>query len=245
MVVTGATEDGYLPVRIGDQDGYAWSLFVASPSTGTPALERGTPGCDRVALIFNLGRGSFDDPFSWNMVDYLVAESVPATMFARAWWSSYYPAWAYELDQAGFVVGIHGEPGLSLNDQTAEAAMTTIVDAQTRLEAALGHAADPVFTPFDPDTDPEVLSMVALDGFLPVIADVQGHDGHDSGASPETVTANVLENVYDGAIIELHLDSPTGVSSTATALPGIVASLREEGYTFVTIPELAQPCSAA
>ena len=244
LEVTGPEEDGYYPVRAGSTEGYAWSLFIATPSSGTPVMREGRPGCNRIALVFNLGRGDWDDPFSWAIVDYLKQEKVAATMFVRAWWASYYPAWAYDFDQAGFAVGIHGEPGLSLRNQTAEAAMGSVVDAQTRLEEAIGQAVDPVFTPYDRDTDPEVLSMVAMAGFLPVIPNVRARDGHESGASGETIAANILEGAHDGAIIELHLDTATGVTSTAAALPGVISTLRQQGYTFVTIPDLTRPCSA-
>ncbi len=245
LQVTGPAEDGYFPVESAGRSGYVWSLFVATPSAGTPVLRRGATGCNRIALIFNLGQGSFDDPFSWPMVDTLRNEGIAATMFIRSWWASYYPAWAYEFDQAGFAVGIHGEEGMSIQDQTPDAAMATILDAQSRLFEAMGRDPDTVFTPADPNTDPETLSMIAMAGYLPVIRGVSARDGHGSDVSAETVAANILEGARDGAIIELHLDSPTGVTSTAAALPGVIASLREEGYTFVTIPEMAQPCRDA
>jgi peptidoglycan/xylan/chitin deacetylase (PgdA/CDA1 family) len=245
MEVTGPAEDGYFPVRVRATTGYAWSLYVATPSAGTPVLREGTPGCNRVAFIFNLGRGDFNDAFSWNTVNFLRQESIAATMFIRAWWASYYPAWAYEFDQAGFMVGIHGEAGMSLEDQTIEQALAMIQDTNTRLEEAMGRPADPVFTPAERDADPALLSMIALAGFLPVIPEVRARDGHGSDVSAETVTANILEGVYDGAIVELHLDSPSGVNATALALPGVVAALRDEGYTFVTIADLARPCEAA
>jgi peptidoglycan/xylan/chitin deacetylase (PgdA/CDA1 family) len=245
MTVTGPAENGYLPVRANQIDGFVWSLFVATPSAGTPVLRQGSPGCDRIALVFNLGQGTFDDPFSWDMVNFLVAEDVAATMFARAWWASYYPAWAYELDQDGFVVGIHGEDGLSLRDRTTEAAIATIIDTKVRLEEAIGKPVDPVFTPAPGATDQDVLSMVALAGFLPVIPGVNAGDGHGSSLSSESIAANILEGAEDGAIIELHLDTPTGVSATAAALPGVVAELRSRGFTFVTIPDLARPCDDA
>ena len=240
--VTGPIEDGYYPVESAGRAGYVWSLFLATPSNGTPVLHEGVAGCNRIALIFNLGQGSFDDPFSWDMLNYLKSESIPATMFIRAWWAAYYPAWAYDFDQSGFVVGIHGENDFSLQNQTPDEAMAMLLDAQATLYEAIGHNGDPVFTPADPDLDAETLSMVALAGYLPVIAGVSARDGQQDDNSSETVAANILDGAYDGAIIELHLDSQTGVASTAAALPGVVATLRDAGYTFVTIPDMAQPC---
>lgn len=244
LEVTGEEENGYYPVRSGSTEGYAWSLFIATPSAGTPVLREGHAGCDRIAFVFNLGRGDFSDPFSWAMIDYLKAESIPATMFIRAWWAGYYPAWAYDFDQSGFALGILGEPGLSLGDQSAEAVMNSVIETQSLLYEAIGHNGEPLFAPFDADADPALLSMLAMAGYLPVIAGVSAQDGHDSGASADTVAANILDGAHDGAIIELHLDTYTGATATVAALPGVIATLRERGYTFVTIPELAQPCAA-
>jgi peptidoglycan/xylan/chitin deacetylase (PgdA/CDA1 family) len=64
----------------------------------------------------------------------------------------------------------------------------------------------------------------------------------DFGVTAETVFQNVMTSVQDGAIVELHLDGPATAESTAIALPWIVERLQEEGYHFVTISEMAQPC---
>jgi peptidoglycan/xylan/chitin deacetylase (PgdA/CDA1 family) len=215
---------------------------VASAYTGTPSLTEGMPGCKRVALIFNVGKGDWNDPMSWDIVNYLIDEKVKATMFIRGWWAAYYPAWVQEFDAAGFVIGTHGEAGLGLDNRTTESVMLEIADATGEIDKALGQASDPIFSPADPAGDPRVHSMIAFAGYLPVLWQVEAGDGRDSTASAEEVTKNVLDGAYDGAIIELHLDTPTAVSATAPALPAIIAGLRDDGYQFVTIPEMAQPC---
>jgi peptidoglycan/xylan/chitin deacetylase (PgdA/CDA1 family) len=52
----------------------------------------------------------------------------------------------------------------------------------------------------------------------------------------------VVGQVFDGAIVELHLDASTSVVSTAVALPWIIGDLRARGYRFVTIPQMTRPC---
>jgi peptidoglycan/xylan/chitin deacetylase (PgdA/CDA1 family) len=240
--VLGPPEDGYIPVATANAQGWAFALFVASAYTGTPSLTEGMPGCKRVALIFNVGKGDWNDPMSWDIVNYMIDNQVKATMFIRGWWAAYYPAWVQEFDRAGFVIGTHGEDGLELDDRTTESVMVEIANATSEIDTALGHASDPIFSPASPEGDPRIHSMIAFAGFLPVLWKVEAGDGHDSDASAEEVRENVLDNVYDGAIIELHLDTPTAISATTPALPGIVSSLRADGYQLVTIPEMAQPC---
>jgi hypothetical protein len=53
-----------------------------------------------------------------------------------------------------------------------------------------------------------------------------------------------VPNVEDGAIVEFHLDGPSSEQATAVAIPWIVETLKERGYHFVTIPDMAQPCPA-
>lgn len=242
LTVLGPPEDGFIPVSVGGRRGWAFSLFVASTYTGTPVLTNGTPGCKRVALIFNVGKRDWNDPMSWEIINFLINEQVPATMFIRAWWVSYYPAWVKEFTDNGFTVGIHGNEGLTLEGRTTEEILAEIEDAEQRIEAATGQRSDPVFTPADLDGDPRVFSIIAFAGYLPVFWQVEAGDGHDRFPTAEDVRARILDGVYDGAIIELHLDSSAGVSATSLALPGVVSTLRGEGYTFVSIPDMAQPC---
>ena len=78
-------------------------------------------------------------------------------------------------------------------------------------------------------------------GYLPVAWTIPADDW-DFDADPNVIFENVVPNIYDGAIVEFHLDAPATAESTAIALPWIVERLRLKGYRFVTIPELAQPC---
>src|SRR5215207_4346309 len=84
IIVTGPEEGGYLPVEWAGKSGWAWHLYVATPSRGTPFLEQGTPGCKRVAFIFNIGIG---EPLQIHPLLWLKAEGVPATLFPMGWWA--------------------------------------------------------------------------------------------------------------------------------------------------------------
>jgi peptidoglycan/xylan/chitin deacetylase (PgdA/CDA1 family) len=239
LEVIGPVQDGFLPVRHGNNQGWAYALFIASSSTGTPVLTEGAKGCKRVALVFNVGIG---DPIAWTIIDTLTLTNTPATMLIEGWWAEYYPAWVISFAESGFTIGTHGKDNLELNDRTTEDVMNDIVTATTQINTALGRASDTIFSPADASVDPRVLSMIAFAGYLPVVWQVSGGDA-SADATAEEVTSNVLDNIYDGAIVELHLDAPNSGGSTAVALPNIIETLQADGYTFVSIPDMAQPCA--
>ena len=56
---------------------------------------------------------------------------------------------------------------------------------------------------------------------------------------PQTITNNVLKNAQPGGIVLLH-DGGGDRSRTIAALPGIIRELKQQGYEFVTIPQLLE-----
>jgi len=64
---------------------------------------------------------------------------------------------------------------------------------------------------------------------------------HHSAKTPEAMAQRVLDEVRPGAIILAHDGEPNGPidrSKTMKALPLIIDRLQEQGYRFVTLPEL-------
>ncbi len=58
--------------------------------------------------------------------------------------------------------------------------------------------------------------------------------------SPEVITSRVLDNVQPGAIILMHdgADWDGDRTNTIESLKQIIPALQEQGYEFVTVPEL-------
>ena len=70
---------------------------------------------------------------------------------------------------------------------------------------------------------------------LPFIQGIISED-YDSNVSASQRASNVLNNVTDGSIILLH-DFQDNYK-TVQALPTIIQSLKNQGYTFVTVSQL-------
>jgi peptidoglycan/xylan/chitin deacetylase (PgdA/CDA1 family) len=241
IIVTGPAEDGYLPVEWRGNPGWAWGLYISTPSRGTPYLLRGTPGCKRVAFIFNIGIG---DPLQIHPLLWLKAEKIPATVFPMGWWALAFPDDMRTIAMLGFPIGTHGDVRLNLTGFSDEEVITDIRDSARHIRQVIGKPPEAYFTPYAADSDERVRSLIASEGYLPVAWDVPADDW-DEGVTAEHVFDRVVPNVKDGSIVEFHLDGPSSAESTAVALPWIVEALRERGYQFVTIQNMAQPCGAA
>ena len=239
ITVTGLAENGFLPIDWQGTVGWAWYLYVATPAAGTPFLQRGTPGCNRLAIIVNIGIG---EPLQLDPLLWLQAEGVPATLFPMGWWAQAFPDDMGTLAMLGFPIGSHGDVPQDLTGFTDEELAWGVQDSYTHIQQITGQEPIPYFTPYAANMDERVRNIIARLGYLPVFWDVPADDWV-AGSTPEPVYEHVVPNVGDGSIIEFHLDAPSSAESTAVALPRIVSDLRERGFQFVTIPEMAQPCA--
>ncbi len=237
--ITGEVVDGFYPVLWYGREGYVFALYVTAPGEA-PWFVEGEGLCQRVALAFNIGIG--DEP-SQSVVDALMESDTPATMFPMGWWAETHPEYLIQLNDAGFVIGTHGDQQLFLTKISDDAIAEDVLDSVDAIESVIERDLDQLFTPYAADTDPRVRSIVSSLGLLPVGWNVSAND-FGADATEAGVYDRIMDNVYPGAIIELHLDGPATGVSTALALPRIIDDLETEGYEFVTVPELSLPCGA-
>ncbi|MGH2531890.1 MAG: polysaccharide deacetylase family protein [Thermomicrobiales bacterium] len=236
--IAGDEVDGFVPVRHRSTTAYAYRLYVATNPAEPPYLIEGQPGCNRVSIIFNVGIG---EESAWGIVDTLVEAEAPATMFVMGWWAEAFPDALERLAASGFVIGSHGDQPVELTRRSDAEVLADIRAASSAIEGVLGVQPGPWFTPYAAAVDGRVRSLIAREGYLPVAWRVPAID-YGPDATAEGVYRQVMGKVYDGAIVEMHLDGPASATSTAVALPRIIADLRAQGYQLVDIPDLATPC---
>lgn len=239
VVVTGATVDGFSPVDYGGVQGFAYDLYLMKENGAPPVLLEGDPGCKRIALIFNIGIG---EPPILGILDDLEERDVPATVFLMGWWAEAYPDEVERIAEQGFVIGSHGDQRHELTSLGDAQIAQDVADADGAITEALeGERPSPWFTAYAAASDNRTRGIVARSGYLPVEWRVPAAD-FGPGATAKSVYSRVMPSVYDGAIVEFHLDGPASATSTGVALPWIVDELRDKGYEFVTIPDMADPC---
>ncbi len=237
LEITGDLDNGFYPVHFQGTSGYAYALYVNN-GNGAPWFVEGTPACNQVALIFDIGIGY--EP-SAEILNTLVSTDTPATMFPMGWWALAFPDYLRQLDAAGFPIGTHGDQPIFLTEQTPETVRADIQNSTSNIESVLGRDIDEYFTPYAADTNEQVRGVASSLGLLPVGWNISAND-YGPDATEFEVYHRVMGNVYPGAIIEMHLDGPATSTSTALALPRIIADLEAMGYEFVTIPDLVIPC---
>jgi peptidoglycan/xylan/chitin deacetylase (PgdA/CDA1 family) len=225
---------------VGATSGLTAAITFTLTAEAVPYLDQGVAGCNRVAFIFNVGIGQ---PLDTGVLETLAANTVPATMFLSGWWAAAFPDMARRLRDGGYVIGSHGD-GRGVLPALSDAGVAADVQlAHQEIATALGEPPAPWLTPYAAAIDARVREIVWRQGYTPVGWRVSAGDWRVD-ATESAVYANVVNRVYDGAIVEFHLDGVATPQSTGRALPRIIATLRERGYRFVTIPEMAQPCVA-
>lgn len=238
--VVGSLINGFYPVTWNGTEGYVFAAYL-NPGSTAPWFVEGDTSCKRVAFVFDIGIGYTP---SQSVVDTLLQKGAAATMFPMGSFARSQPAYLRQLADAGFVIGTHGDKNLMLSAQSATTIRADVNASITSIESVIGRPIDPYHTPYAADTSNNVRTVVSDMGLMPVGWRVAAND-YASTATASAVTTRVLGSMYPGAVVEFHLDGPATPQSTAMALPGIIDQLRDQGYRFVTVPEMLIPCSTA
>jgi peptidoglycan/xylan/chitin deacetylase (PgdA/CDA1 family) len=82
------------------------------------------------------------------------------------------------------------------------------------------------------------LSQVCLERGMALIDGDTHNDWDGTGHTPESIKNSVLKSPKDGGIILLH-DNNTSKGDTLSALPEIIAGLREKGFWIMPVGQLA------
>jgi peptidoglycan/xylan/chitin deacetylase (PgdA/CDA1 family) len=229
---------------------------MPEPVTGQ-LLSHGPRDVPKVAITFDTAfsadtaaltaAGVFPPQFNEPVLDYLDAESVPATMFVTGVWAEAYPqameriaaTERFELanhtwSHAGWTDDCYGLP--SPGDETA-----------SRFEIARSAKLISEYTGQWPSYirfpglchDLYDVALAAEYGSRTVDADVTIFD---SGMTDATGTAmGIMSQVQPGSIILLHLNGPPNAPVTLDILKQVLPALRERGLTPVTVSELLAP----
>ena len=234
--MTAAVAAGSVAARPGRGPG-GWRLGLGAAAQDAPYFVEGQPGCGRVALIFNVGSGYTP---ATGVFDTLNAYGVPVTFFAMGWLADQNP-WLIQQMAAYGPVGSHGYNPPELPTRSDDDVAWDVQASTTSLTNALGYAPAPYFTCFGGSSDDRVRWIIANNGYTTIGWNVRSDDW-ELDATADSVYANVMDNVYDGAIVELHMDSSTSSWSTATALPWIINDLQGRGFSLVSVPQMMGAC---
>ena len=191
------------------------------------ATKRNLDGKMLVALTFDDGPSAETTPA---LLDTLYKEDVPATFFMLGSRAAASPDLVKRIASAGHEVASHTMYHQNLIRLPASAAASDVDEAKTVFTNILGSAPALTRPPYG-NTNNTVSGIIDT----PLImwsVDTLDWQSKDSAA----ILATALAQVHDGAIILMHDIHPTSVE----AVPALITSLRDAGYEFATVSELAK-----
>lgn len=204
--------------------------FTGLPGTGLPR------GSKQIALTYDDGP---NDPYTQRLLEVLARHGVRATFFVIGRFVQQRPEIVREIVKAGHAIGNHTFSHPNLIFQSAAQTRTQLRNCQQAIADATGLQAKLFRPPFG-GRRPVTLRIAREFGLEPIMWNVTGYDWNAPPA--EVIERKVTRRVGGGNVILLHDGGHQAMgadrSQTVIATDRLIARYRDEGYEFVTVPEM-------
>ena len=165
------------------------------------------------------------------LIDILDRYQVKATFFVVGDWVDKYPESVKALHDAGHEVMNHSNTHAHYPQLSVEEIVADLNACNDKIEAITGVRPTLVRLPYG-DYDDNAIRAVRSIGMEPIQWDVDSLDWKEIPA--EEIVQRVTGKVQPGSIVLFH----NAALHTPEALPSILETLIQEGYTFVPISQL-------
>jgi peptidoglycan/xylan/chitin deacetylase (PgdA/CDA1 family) len=182
----------------------------------------------RIALTFDDGPNPMVTP---QVLKILEEKRVRATFFLIGQNAQRHPDLVRQIHDSGHALGNHTFSHVKL-PRTSTDALRTELERTREIIKDLTDTDTRLFRPPFGAVDARTLTELVLRNFDVVLWSVDSRDW--TGPGVNAIKNNVLSRVRGGAVILCH----DGHGTIAQALPAIVEKLQEDGYQFVTVPEM-------
>lgn len=201
-------------------------------------LTNGNRAENKIALTFDLCETEGDlAGYDSQIIQILNATQTPATLFLGGLWMRDHKAETLALgNNPLFELGNHSWSHPDFSAISREEMDQQIILTQQTMYDLLGYQTNLFRLPYGTYTD-EALNTINDQGLYIIQWDDVSGDP-DPNIDAQEMTAWVLQQVQPGSIIIMHANGRGW--HTAEALPGIIQSLREQGYSLVTVSDLLQ-----
>ncbi len=184
-----------------------------------------------VSISFDAAWGNED---TQRLIDILEEYGVKATFFVVGDWVDKYPESVKALHDAGHEIMNHSNTHAHFNSLSAQEIAADVEACNEKIEAVTGVRPTLIRCPYG-EYDDHVISTIRSIGMEPIQWDVDSLDWKELPAGE--ITKRVVSRVRPGSIVLFH----NAALHTPEALPGIIQSLLQEGYTFVPISQIILP----
>lgn len=181
-----------------------------------------------VALTFDAAWGNED---TQQLIDILGQYDVPATFFVVGDWVDKYPESVKALADAGHSIQNHSNTHPYLTQCSADQVISELEACNDKIENLTGVRPTLIRPPYG-DYNDTVVTTIRSIGMEPIQWDVDSLDWKELSASE--IYQRVMDGVGPGSIVLFH----NAALHTPEALPDIITSLIDQGYTFTTVADL-------
>lgn len=214
-------------------------LSVTAYGTGAYAVYYGNS--TRLVPIYRVEREdkcisiTFDCAWGTDYTDEilkaLAVSEVKCTFFMVEFWTEKYPEYVAKIHEAGHETGTHSATHSYMSKQGAEEIKAELKSSSEAIASITGTAPELFRAPYG-DYDDELIKTASEAGYYTIQWDVDSLDWKDLSASD--IAMRVINGVQSGSIILMHNNG----LHTAEAVPIILQTLKNRGYTFVPVGEL-------
>jgi polysaccharide deacetylase family sporulation protein PdaB len=215
------------------------ALCLSTYYTGAYAVYFGSS--PRILPIYSVEREdkvvaiSFDCAWGTDHTDDILnalrVGEVSATFFMVEFWTEKYPDYVKKIDGAGHEIGTHSATHSYMSKQNAEEIKLELKTSSEAIQNVTGKKVE-LFRPPYGDYDDELISTASAEGYYSIQWDVDSLDWKDLSATD--IAMRVINGVKPGSIILMHNNG----LHTSEAVPIIIQTLKNKGYTFLTIGEM-------
>ena len=216
------------------------ALIITAPVSGGQSVdpvivEHGPRDSKKVALTFDACPTGKEDEYDERVIEVLVREKVPATLFMSGRWVEKNGERAkYLADQPQFEIANHAFWHPHMLEKDDERIVRELRRTQAIIKKVTGKRPKYFRPPFG-EVDERLAKLASQTGLVTIQYDIASGDP-DPGLSAKRIARAVVEEAKGGSIVVLHMNR-NGVR-TAETLPAIIAGLREKGFELVTVGEM-------
>lgn len=181
-----------------------------------------------VSISFDCAWGT---DYTDDILNALKISDVRATWFMVEFWTDKYGDYVKKIDAAGHEIGTHSSTHSYMSKQNSEEIKLELTSSSKVIEDITGKKVE-LFRPPYGDYDDELIRTASELGYYSIQWDVDSLDWKDLSATD--IAMRVINGVKNGSIILMHNNG----LHTAEAVPIILETLKNRGYSFVPIGEL-------
>lgn len=194
-------------------------------------------------MLKELQEGKVESFYNQKIIEILHEQKIPATLFLTGLWAEAYPRETAELaTNPLFEIGNHSYSHFAFTRSCFNLPLIKETDkekefknSQETLKKVIGFYPN-LFRFPGGCYQKKDLALAKRYGLTVVHWGVDGHDAFN--VDTKKILTAVKKETKPGSILIFHLSGGKNAPQTAEALPLVIAWLKSEGYSFVTIGEM-------